>query len=115
MKTLICIALVWLAGAFVTAWLWHRLRRHEKWMEEQLRQKIEEDKRFYTYHMEKGMIRGDDTDSTTFMGMDKATELTKAQLDRLQCPDCAGKGFTYSDPDGKQLVCHTCEGEEEHK
>ena len=25
------------------------------------------------------------------------------------CPDCEGRGFNYSDPDGKILECQTCE------
>ncbi|MBU2685652.1 MAG: hypothetical protein KKF27_20615 [Gammaproteobacteria bacterium] len=33
MKTIISIALVWLAIALATAFVWHRLRRHEKYME----------------------------------------------------------------------------------
>jgi len=30
----------------------------------------------------------------------------------MRCPDCEGRGFNYSDPDGKQLVCQTCGGQE---
>jgi len=26
----------------------------------------------------------------------------------IPCPDCDGRGYTYSDPDGKQLICQTC-------
>jgi len=26
------------------------------------------------------------------------------------CPDCEGRGFNYSDPDGKQLRCDRCDG-----
>ncbi|MCX6574978.1 MAG: hypothetical protein NTV82_01145 [Candidatus Aminicenantes bacterium] len=28
---------------------------------------------------------------------------------RTVCPDCGGRGYTLSDPDGKQLVCRACE------
>lgn len=27
------------------------------------------------------------------------------------CPDCGGRGYTLSDPDGKQLMCQTCGGD----
>lgn len=26
------------------------------------------------------------------------------------CCDCEGRGFNYSDPDGRQLICSTCDG-----
>jgi len=26
------------------------------------------------------------------------------------CPDCGGRGYAYSDPDGKQLKCGMCDG-----
>ena len=26
------------------------------------------------------------------------------------CKDCDGRGYNLSDPDGKQLVCTTCDG-----
>ena len=26
------------------------------------------------------------------------------------CPDCDGLGITYGDPDGRQLICSTCDG-----
>jgi len=32
--------------------------------------------------------------------------------DTAVCRDCNGRGFNYSDPDGKQLACQTCEEEE---
>ncbi len=28
----------------------------------------------------------------------------------MTCPDCDGKGYNYSDPDHKQLVCARCDG-----
>lgn len=31
---------------------------------------------------------------------------------RTPCPDCGGRGYSYSDPDGKQLVCQTCGGDD---
>ncbi len=27
------------------------------------------------------------------------------------CPDCKGRGFSYSDPDHRKIVCTSCEGE----
>jgi DnaJ-class molecular chaperone len=29
------------------------------------------------------------------------------------CPDCEGRGYNYSDPDHKQLVCDSCDGQGE--
>jgi len=30
--------------------------------------------------------------------------------DHKPCPDCGGRGYSYSDPDGKQLTCGMCDG-----
>ena len=30
--------------------------------------------------------------------------------EKKPCPDCGGKGYSYSDPDGKQLKCGMCNG-----
>jgi len=30
--------------------------------------------------------------------------------DHRSCPDCGGRGYSYSDPDGKQLKCGMCDG-----
>jgi hypothetical protein len=31
------------------------------------------------------------------------------------CPDCGGKGYSYSDPDHRQIVCTSCDGPKDIK